>query len=651
MIYYVSTNGNDGALGTKDAPFKTINHAAQIAVAGDTVRVFGGVYREWVNPKNAGTEDARITYEAVEGEKPVIKGSEIVTDWEKVEGTVWKKTLPNSMFGDWNPYLQKIDGDWFNAPKEYDVHLGDVYINGESMYEASSMEDLYSAEVREKGFGRPFPFPVNERILHPEKTVYRWYCEVTEEATTIWGNFQEIDPNAALIEINVRKCCFYPTNTGRNYITLRGFEIAHAACPWAPPTADQIAMVGPNWSKGWIIENNDIHDSKCSGISIGKESSTGDNLCHKYRKKSGYQYQMEAVFLALRDGWSKENIGSHVIRNNEIHDCGQTGIVGHLGCVFSRLEHNHIYNIARKMEFQGAELGGIKLHTAIDVVIENNNIHDTSLGTWLDWQAQGTRVTKNLYYNNIRDLMIEVTHGPCTVDNNILLSDFAYQDVAQGTAFAHNLILGYTYMYPILNRSTPYHFPHTTQVAGSAFTLGGDNRIYNNIFFGKTEASYQHPQRVFSRMGYMGEVYESYSTPEEYEKAIFESPSPLHLLFQATPQPMYVEENAYAGYAHPWRAEKAPILADGISVDLHEEDGEWLISLRVPSSLSESYCKAVTTDRLGTPRITEAPYDSADGTPIDFTIDILGNKRDESIVAGPFATLSEGQNKFVVWKK
>jgi len=58
-----------------------------------------------------------------------------------------------------------------------------------------------------------------------------------------------------------------------------------------------------------------------------------------------------------------------------------------------------------------------------------------------------------------------------------------------------------------------------------------------------------------------------------------------------------------------------------------------------------------TTERLGQPRVVEQNYESADGTPIDFTIDILGNKRGESIVAGPFATLCEGENKFVVWKK
>ena len=57
MIYYVSSRGNDSSSGTKDRPFKTINHAAQIAVAGDTVRVFGGVYRETVVPQNGGTSD------------------------------------------------------------------------------------------------------------------------------------------------------------------------------------------------------------------------------------------------------------------------------------------------------------------------------------------------------------------------------------------------------------------------------------------------------------------------------------------------------------------------------------------------------------------------------------------------------------------
>ena len=87
--------------------------------------------------------------------------------------------------------------------------------------------------------------------------------------------------------------------------------------------------------------------------------------------------------------------------------------------MFSTIEDNHIYNIATKREFYGYEIGGIKLHAAIDVVIRHNRIHDCTLGTWLDWQTQGTRITRNLYYANTRDLFVEVSHGPYLVDHNI----------------------------------------------------------------------------------------------------------------------------------------------------------------------------------------------------------------------------------------
>ena len=84
-----------------------------------------------------------------------------------------------------------------------------------------------------------------------------------------------------------------------SYITVRGFEMAQAASPWTPPTADQPGLLGAHWSKGWIIENNSLHDAKCSGISLGKEASTGHNAFTLGGRKPGYQYQLEAVFRAL----------------------------------------------------------------------------------------------------------------------------------------------------------------------------------------------------------------------------------------------------------------------------------------------------------------------------------------------------------------
>ncbi|MBE0342012.1 DUF1565 domain-containing protein, partial [Paenibacillus sp. 28ISP30-2] len=44
--YYVATSGSDSNAGTSDAPWKTLQHAADVAPAGSTVYVRGGVYNQ-----------------------------------------------------------------------------------------------------------------------------------------------------------------------------------------------------------------------------------------------------------------------------------------------------------------------------------------------------------------------------------------------------------------------------------------------------------------------------------------------------------------------------------------------------------------------------------------------------------------------------
>ncbi|MBP5253561.1 MAG: hypothetical protein J6Z21_07165, partial [Lachnospiraceae bacterium] len=87
MKIYVNVNAARGGNGSKESPFKAIQDAANIAVAGDEVIVAPGIYREYVNPKNAGREDARITYTSEKPLKAVITGAEVVTDWKKYKGS------------------------------------------------------------------------------------------------------------------------------------------------------------------------------------------------------------------------------------------------------------------------------------------------------------------------------------------------------------------------------------------------------------------------------------------------------------------------------------------------------------------------------------------------------------------------------------
>jgi alpha-N-arabinofuranosidase len=61
----------------------------------------------------------------------MIKGSEVIKEWEPVQGGVWKVILPNSFFGDFNPYNDIIGGEWYNKTKAgLHRHSGVVYLNG-----------------------------------------------------------------------------------------------------------------------------------------------------------------------------------------------------------------------------------------------------------------------------------------------------------------------------------------------------------------------------------------------------------------------------------------------------------------------------------------------------------------------------------------
>jgi hypothetical protein len=657
--FHVSTSGSDQASGSANDPLRSISRAAELALPGDDVVVHAGVYREWVQPRTAGLSDTRrITYRAASGEHVQLKGSEQITDWKPETGGVWRADIDNSLFGDFNPYAEVIDGDWVvrNSNSDPRKHLGDVYLNGMSFFEVTDRSQLADPprrqQIRDDWSG------IVDEIADPEQTRYVWYAEVNADTTTIWANFQGADPNAELVEINVRRSVFYPVVTGIDYLTVRGFELSQAACPWTPPTADQPGLIGPNWAKGWIIEDNVIHDAKCSAISIGKEASTGDNYFSKRHDKPGYQYQLEAVFSARQIGWSKERIGSHIIRRNTIYNCGQNGIVGHLGCVFSKIYDNHIYNIALKREFYGYEIGGIKLHAAIDVEIRHNRIHDCSLGTRLDWQTQGTRVTQNLYYHNDRDIFIEVSHGPYTVDHNVFGSRASIELFSQGGAFVNNLVAGTLRLEKVMDRATPYHRPHSTEVAGYAVIYGGDDRWVGNVFLGNggdptdTHLVYADDMLIpVQAAGYGTFGYDRHpaSLAEYLANVDAALPGDLEAVI-GLPQPVYLAHNLYLGGARSYQHEDGAVstTASARLAFVTEGDAVWL-DLDLPAEFAALRVPAQGTSTLPKVRFVDADFESPDGSTLSLDTDLLGAPVGESAVPGPLANLAPGPNRIQVW--
>lgn len=654
-VYHVDQKlGAKGNCGCQDKPFLTINEAAQVALPGDSVIIHEGIYRETVKPLWGGKSNTNhITYEAAKGEHVVIKGSEIITTWDDAclpdaKVKVYKAVVPNSLFGDYNPFDTILFGDWLMDPFPSYVHTADVYIDGKSLYEAKSLEELKDPKVRTTGPCSPWCGD-SELIPHPENTVFLWFAKVDKDAqtTTIYAHFGDYSKDELLkhcIEINVRECCFAPVKMHTNYLTIRGIEFAQAATQWAPPTGVQRGMVDTYWSKGWLIENCDFHDAKTSAVSIGKEVATGDNEHARFKRKPGYQMQLEDVFKAVKRGWDFDLIGSHEIRNNTFHDCGQNAIVGHLGCIGSKIHHNKISNIAMKHEYFGHEIAGIKLHAAIDVCIHHNEFHDCTLGIWLDWQAQGTQVCSNVFYDNYRDLMIEVTSGPCLVANNIFASEYNFDNVAQGTALINNLFAGFTRHLSVPERATPYHLAHSTTVAGYAFTYTGDDRIYGNIF---SNGQHDNPAATWGTA-----FYNDYcSSWEEYHQKALATGAHDNDAFDKIKQAVYIDHNVYVKNAPAFAKEEHQVTtAHDPKFKVYRSEQGLMIDLEANEEMLKHTFEAITSQKLGEPRIVECAYENPDGSPIVIDYDLLGNKRDAKAVhVGPIDGLKVGHNSIKIW--
>jgi hypothetical protein len=74
--YYVSTAGNDSNNGSFSSPWRTIQHAASTATAGDTVYVMGGVYNEIVTfSKSGSASGGYITFESYPGRTAIVDGA------------------------------------------------------------------------------------------------------------------------------------------------------------------------------------------------------------------------------------------------------------------------------------------------------------------------------------------------------------------------------------------------------------------------------------------------------------------------------------------------------------------------------------------------------------------------------------------------
>jgi len=414
--YYVATTGNDSNAGTSvDLPFRTIQHAMNKAVAGDTVLVRGGTYREQVEANLAGTADKPITVSGYASEVPIIKGSDVVTGWTQHSGAIWKKI-------GWRYNSQQVFVDFDARP-------------GKSLQQIGMPSQYYTTWEYNKPVGSGLADMAAGTFYYDAAalTLYVWLADGS-------------DPNKHVVEASVRRRLFF---MHQPYIRLKGFMFRHTN---SSAFAQQGAAV--ELSSNSVIETCDIQYADFAGLSMGylqnnahadhcNISNNGDSgvnaagstnfrvtnvtmNSNNYRNfnplwhAGGFKGTAQAYGM-IEDNEVGYNNGSGiwfdyanssgqiVIRNNYIHDNGPVD-----SAIFFEVSNNGlIYNNV----LVNNRRRGIYLSAANNARVYNNTIVGTSdrAGIEVAGMPRGSAtLTNNAVYNNI------VSHGTSQYDLYIM---------------------------------------------------------------------------------------------------------------------------------------------------------------------------------------------------------------------------------------
>ncbi|MBD5805612.1 DUF1565 domain-containing protein [Lactobacillus sp. M31] len=586
MQIFVDINASENGNGSQEYPFKMIQQAADIAQPGDYIQIMPGEYHEAVRPQYSGTSDKPIIYASAKQNQAIITGADRVTGWQPVNDNVWMIKLPNTEFGDYNPYNLLVN-QTFN-------HAGEIFLNNKAMYEVDQLAAVMAP--KENPLSRDSQF-----------TLYTWYTEqsLEEDATIIYANFQDKDPNKEHVELTFRETCFYPEKKNIDHLILSGFTMTKAACRWATAKYNK-GIIGTNTGQGWKIAKCDISHAKCSGISLGRDMvPTVDDT----------------------------KTVPHRIKNNTIHDCGQTGIMGVDGNPSPIIEHNSIYNINTRQNLVSDDVSAINLSPAIGAKILRNCIHDCTRGVWLGGKVEDTQISRNVFYNNSlpkpfkvtaenqddliaglgEDIEIKDSDGVTLVDNNFLLSDCALKLATKGVLLVHNLINGSVEWLSNNNvQDNDLYYHRLYQENDSKMDPYSSSCFYNNVFIRKSLRDEMAKLIAIARE--QADQQENVDNHVSDDNEVF--------VAQSSKQRNHINTNKAGNIYLNDQVEDVTIDVDS------NEDGVFIDS-NICDYLDEDTSRVVA---VGTTA----------NTAMDFDIDFLGNHREGvSVTAGPFDTKDE----------
>jgi hypothetical protein len=365
-VYYVAKNGSNSNPGTEAQPWLTIQKAASTLVAGDTVYVKAGTYREQVRPKNSGSAGNVITYAAYPGNTVIIDGTGL-RGGSDFNGLFEISGTPYNYGGGSGP-LNYITVDGFTIQNA--KTSSGFATNGETHY-----------------------ITVKNCIIHDTK-----WCGISFNPNCWKYN---ITKGTYLTADN---CELYNTNLGKgdeaiSIISVANFEIKNCK-------VHNTSSIAIDMKQG--TTNGSVHDCEVygagSGIYIDSRDGDADsisiynNICHDISGSAGIIFESEEI------GHGITNLS---VYNNIVYDCNDGIYFGNYG---SQLEY--VSFVVANNTLYNNSLGIVLLQTYdhyTSGVIRNNIISGTSGQSLLTYAAYNDTthtdpaghviIDHNLFYN------------------------------------------------------------------------------------------------------------------------------------------------------------------------------------------------------------------------------------------------------------
>ena len=399
--------------GTEEAPFLTIQSAADVVGPGEKVLIKSGVYREWVQPRRGGAgPDGMISYEAAPGAEATIRGSQVLeATWSNEDLTgsvsVWRADLPEAFFEGDHPFAvantTEADFDimrWARGERGRVPHTlprAMVFQNGRRLTQLGSADEL-------RRVPGAFWIDTSEHRLHVNP-------------------FDREDPNGAQFEVTTQQFLFNPLVRDLGYIRVSGLTFEHAGNGFIRSGNGAVSTWGGHH---WIIEDNTVRHINSVGIEMGGMTEEGQH--------GDQRAELETT------------TGSHLVRRNQVYDCGTGGIQGTL-VVRSLLAGNHIHDCGWQEVQHYLETGGIKILMTVDTVVQCNHIHhcQAAPGMWIDFANRNTRICRNLLHDIAAPngaIFFEASKVLNLIDNNVIYDvegSGVYQRDCDELVIAHNL--------------------------------------------------------------------------------------------------------------------------------------------------------------------------------------------------------------------